>query len=102
MIFYRKKVETKNTVSFNPNEKLQNVQLAEFNDWNPTPQALLNLLMVNGKYIVFKSGKYQYQIILDGVAINYDNPNSEPNGSGSINSVMNIINHIEKKPKIRV
>ena len=34
--------------------------------------------MVNGKHHCFKSGKYQYQIVLDGKwQLDYDNPNSD-------------------------
>ena len=51
--------------------------------------------------IVFKSRKYQYQIVLDGKwQLDYDNPISEPNGNGGVNSVINIINQIDKKPKL--
>ncbi|MEC8610759.1 MAG: alpha-amylase family glycosyl hydrolase [Bacteroidota bacterium] len=102
-ILLKKSRKQKIEFSFDPKDKsYTNVQLAgQFNDWNP---ALTPLEFINGQWqtsLFLNPGKYQYQIVLDGEwQLDYDNPNSEPNGSGGVNSVINITNHIEKKPKL--
>ena len=62
------------------------------------------LKLIDGQWqtpLFLNPGKYQYQIVLDGKwQLDYDNPISEPNGNGGVNSVINIINQIDKKPKL--
>ena len=102
-ILLKKSRKQKIQFSFNPKEKNYNeVQLAgQFNDWNPK---LNTLELVDGYWqtpLFLNPGKYQYQIVLDGKwHLDYDNPNSEPNGNGGVNSVIKIINEIDKKPKL--
>ena len=102
-ILLKKSRKQKIQFTFNPKEKsYKKVQLAgQFNDWNP---ALTSLKLIDGQWqtpLFLNPGKYQYQIVLDGKwQLDYDNPNSEPNGNGGVNSVINIINQIDKKPKL--
>ena len=102
-ILLKKSRKEKRQFTFNHKSKVYNkVQLAgEFNDWNPE---LSSLEFINDQWqtqLFLNPGKYQYQIVLDGEwQLDYDNPNSESNSSGSINSVINIINHTDKKPKL--
>ena len=62
------------------------------------------LKLIDGQWqtpLFLNPGKYQYQIVIDGKwQLDYDNPISEPNGNGGVNSVINIINQIDKKPKL--
>ena len=102
-ILLKKSRKQKIQFSFNPKDKsYDEVHLAgQFNDWNP---ALTSLKLIDGQWqtpLFLNPGKYQYQIVLDGKwQLDYDNPNSEPNGNGGVNSVINIINQIDKKPKL--
>ena len=51
--------------------------------------------------IVFKSREVSISNRIDGKwQLDYDNPISKPNGNGGVNSVINIINQIDKKPKL--
>ncbi len=102
-ILLKKSRKQKIQFTFNPKEKsYKEVQLAgQFNDWNPS---LTSLKLTDGQWqtpLFLNPGKYQYQIVLDGKwQLDYDNPNSEPNGNGGVNSVIDIINQIDKKPKL--
>ena len=102
-ILLKKSRKQKIQFSFDPKEiNYKQVQLAgQFNDWNP---ALTSLELIDGQWqtpLFLNPGKYQYQIVLDGKwQLDFDNPNSAPNGSGGVNSVINIVNHFEKKPKL--
>ena len=102
-ILLKKSKKQKIQFTFNPKEKsYKEVQLAgQFNDWNPS---LTSLKLTDGQWqtpLFLNPGKYQYQIVLDGKwQLDYDNPISEPNGNGGVNSVINIINQIDKKPKL--
>ena len=102
-ILLKKSRKQKIQFSFNPKEKNYNeVQLAgQFNDWDPK---LNPLELVDGHWqtpLFLNPGKYQYQIVLNGKwQLDHNNPNSEPNGNGGVNSVINIINQIDKKPKL--
>ena len=102
-ILLKKRRKQKIQFSFNPKDKsYDEVHLAgQFNDWNPI---LTPLKLVDGYWqtpLYLNPGKYQYQIVLDGKwQLDYDNPSIESNGNGGVNSVINIINQIDKKPKL--